>query len=271
MNSAMDAEVVAIQRFVLNCTAPLLLEQGERVGILGTGTFFTVGGRFFVITASHLFGPQIDPNNIGLPLNLHRADIVTLGPATIHSPKESGIDVSVIELKNERLVSDLTRTWRFTSAQNIGRFKPTQTTFLVAGYPDSQSSVTPEWIRSEPATFLTSPLKEVPTDVLFTDPFDPAVDLLFRYGRVGEHLDGATVVTPDLGGMSGASIWAFEPEVQQQTLWQPDSQVKIVGIQSGFVHGRCVLAKNWGAVAVLFGNIDEALGREVQEAYFGDA
>jgi hypothetical protein len=55
-------EMGATERFLISCTVPLIYQNAQRICVLGTGTFFEVGGRHFLVTTGHLF-KNIDPNN----------------------------------------------------------------------------------------------------------------------------------------------------------------------------------------------------------------
>jgi len=48
----------SIEQFVARFTIPIMYAFSRGDGILGTGTLFQTGDRFFVITASHLFDPD---------------------------------------------------------------------------------------------------------------------------------------------------------------------------------------------------------------------
>ena len=265
-------EVLAIEQFLLSCTVPLVLEVENRTGLLGTGTLFTVDGRYFIITASHIFEGNVDVNSIGVPLNTRRAEIVTFGPSTIYRPQLKSIDVAVIELKDRPRIAEFEAAYRFLTPNHLGRFHPTQTTFVIGGYPESLSSESAECLISKPTTFVTSHLPRPPSNVVLTEPVDAQFDLFFDYRREAEKLDGDAIATPALEGVSGASVWAFERDGTESTaVWLPESQIKIIAIQSGYAHGSFVRAKNWSAVAVLFGNIDSELARLVQHRYFDQA
>jgi hypothetical protein len=262
-------EVLAIEQFLLSCTVPLVLELEHRTGLLGTGTLFTVGGRYFIITASHIFEGKVDVNSIGVPLNTRRAEIVTFGPSTIYRPLLKSIDVAVIELRDPPRIAQFEEEYRFLTTNHLGRFHPTQTTFVIAGYPEALSSESAEWLISKPTTFVTSYLPRPPSSVVLTEPIDPQFDLFFDYRREAEKLNGNAIATPALEGVSGASVWAFDRGATASTaVWLPELQIKIIAIQSGYAHSAFVRAKNWAAVAVLFGNIDEELARLVQHRYF---
>ncbi|MNX56257.1 hypothetical protein D3C86_870460 [compost metagenome] len=88
----------------------------------------------------------------------------------------------------------------------------------------------------------------------------PELDLFFNYGYEGNLLMGKPVKTPELSGVSGASIWELHPTTG---IWTPESGTRVVGIQSAFRHLRYMRGKSWWAVARVLEQADSALAAAV--------
>lgn len=81
------------------------------------------------------------------------------------------------------------------------------------------------------------------------------LDLLFAYSREGMSITGQPVVTPELNAASGASIWEYRPI---RPLWTPpESVVRVVGVQSSYMHSKCFLAKSWLATLRLLEEVND--------------
>lgn len=76
---------------------------------------------------------------------------------------------------------------------------------------------------------------------IYTSPYpggaDDADHQMFRlkYARVASHPSGRLAETPNLEGVSGASVWALTNRAEG--LWTPEKVLKVVAIQASFKHG----------------------------------
>jgi hypothetical protein len=232
-------ELGTIEKFLIGCTVPLVYQSEERTGVLGTGAFFSLEGRPFLVTAGHLFR-SADPNKIGVPERAGK-DVAMwyLGHATIHHPKDTDEhDVAVIELLDQEFIQRARSGWNFLTEANVAVAEQVFENYIIAGYPDST-------VIYEDGTLRPTALMQ-----LYTAPYDGEVsgdrgefDLFFRYGREAGNTHGQRKETPALGGASGALVYGIaEPSTG---IWAPEGVLKVVGIQVSFVHSKYVRAKKW--------------------------
>ena len=90
-----NIEAVAIERFTLNVTVPILYDSGDSGQLLATGTLFKVENRSFIITARHIFDDLPDPTRLAYPENPTRGGLFTLGSFNRLFVKDSGSNQSV--------------------------------------------------------------------------------------------------------------------------------------------------------------------------------
>ncbi|WP_137823614.1 trypsin-like peptidase domain-containing protein [Pseudomonas sp. D(2018)] len=239
-----DEEMGAIERFLISCTVPLIYQNAQRTCVLGTGTFFEVSDRHFLVTAGHLF-EGIDPNNLGVPERSGQdVHIVTIGHGTIYHPKDTDEhDVAVIELLDTDFLRLVQSGWQFLSMANVATPDPTTTTYIVAGHPD------------ETVSYDSGVLRPAALFQIYTGRYEGEVasnrskfDLYLRYGQQASNTYGFKKDTPHLGGVSGASVYAVTPS--QSIIWAPEGILRIVGIQVAFVNEsrKYLHAKTWPLV-----------------------
>jgi hypothetical protein len=235
-------EKEAIELFLISCTVPLIYQDEKQTVVLGTGTFFEFDEHYFLVTAGHLFN-GIDPSNLHVPA-CSGSDVhtVPIDEFTIHSPKDTDeYDVAVIELLDAEFLRVVKSGWRFLTMANVGVSAPSATQYIVAGYPNETVSYNSGVLR--PTEFLQ----------LYTGPYEGAIvgdrgefDLFLRYGRQALNTHGRNRDTPDLRGVSGASVFLVTPP--QSTIWIPEEIIRIVGIQIAFVHSKYIRAKRWSLI-----------------------
>lgn len=232
-------ELGTIEKFLVGCTVPLVYQADDRTGVLGTGAFYWLDQRPFLVTAGHLF-QNADPNKIGVPERAGKdVTIWHLGHATIHRPKNTDEhDVAVIELLDHEFIDRARSGWTFLGESNLADPAQPFENYLISGYPDA--TVIYENTTLRPAT-LTQ---------IYTAPYLGEVDgelgefdLFFRYGREAGNTHGFSKETPHLGGISGALVYGLAD--RPSGVWSPEAVLKIVGVQVSFVHGKYVRAKKW--------------------------
>ena len=254
-------EAVAIERFALNVTVPIFLEVGDSGGLLATGTLFKVDGRAFLITARHVFDDLPDLTRLAFPENPVRGGLFTFGSFTVLKPREKYIDVAAVELTSGDTIARLEAGWQFLSLDNVAA--PSEVTadgaFFVAGYPASLTTTESGWTKGRLATAYTQRLPVIPSEA--AAPVVPELDLFFDYGHDAVSVAGEPVRTPQLPGVSGASIWELRPV---SGLWTPEAATRVVGIQSAYIHSKYIRAKNWWAVAKVLEQTDQTLASAVR-------
>lgn len=257
-------EVIALEQFLVRRSVPIFVELDGRALSRGTGTLFRVHDRSFLITASHVFDDGIDPNAIAMPTDPISGSIVTLGPATIFRPAEANIDVAAVELKCEETIARLSANWHFLGIENLANKYASAEHYVMCGYPKQMTTSSIDNVVARPVTFFSHTLANIPEAA--KRPIVSDLDLFLEYGRDAVAISGTDVDTPDLEGVSGASVWSLSTRPTQDPVWTPENRLLLVGIQTSFLHSQYVRCKAWSALAILFGNIDETLGRVVQDA-----
>ena len=254
-------EAEAIERFALHVTVPIFLEVADSGGLLATGTLFKVAGRSFLITARHIFDRVPDLTKLAYPENPLRGGLFTLGSFTILRPNEAHIDVAAIELKSVETIMRLEANWQFLSLANVAAASVNtgEGAFFVSGYPESLTKNEDGWTKGKLVTAYTQRLAAVPAEA--KQPVIPAIDLFFDYSREATSVTGKVIKTPELPGVSGASIWELRPV---SGVWAPETATRVIGIQSAYFHSKYIRAKSWWAVAKVFDQADDDLAKAVR-------
>ncbi len=247
-------EAAAIEKFALNVTVPILYETADAAVLHASGTLFEVAERQFVVTARHIFDDLPDLTRLAYPENPLKGNAHTFGSFQLAKPTEEHFDVAVMELQDSDTVSKLKTGWHFLSLANVALPSATAPdgSFFLSGYPASLTKKTGEWLRGAFATAYTQRIPEVPPEA--QPPIVSELDLFFDYGHDAISIAGKDVRTPELPGCSGASVW----EIKQTSpgIWTPESVVRVVGVQSAYVHSKYFRAKSWWAVAKILEKID---------------
>jgi hypothetical protein len=254
-------EAIALERFVHSVSPPLVLEIGEALARChGTGTLFEIEGRYFIITARHIFD-GIDASALAIPEHPTEGGMHTLGCINIYRPDQPHVDVAAIELLQTEIISKLQRSWQWLSLANVAL--PTNSVsasnFFVSGYPTAESKEREGSLAGKLCTAYTQRLIKTPAEAGL--PVTEGLDFFLEYKREAYDLSGQLMTTPVPPGMSGASIWERR---SVSGVWTPESSARVVGIQTSFVHSEFLRAKSWMAVAILLSKVDSHLEKLVK-------
>ncbi|KDR26211.1 MULTISPECIES: hypothetical protein [Caballeronia] len=254
-------EVIAIERFAFNVTLPILLEVGADTVLRATGTLFRIAQRRFVITARHIFD-NVDHEKFGYPESPLQGGTSTFGTANYILPKEEHVDVAVIELLDEKTIQCLDTNWQYLSLDNVAPVSgsTSDNAFFVSGYPGSLTEMDRGWVKGRLVTAYTQRMRSVPSGA--EDPIVPGLDLFFDYSGEATSVTGQPIQTPELPGVSGASIWEVVDNVSG--VWSPEAATRVVGVQSAYIHSKYIRAKSWLAVAQVLELADEQLAAAVR-------
>jgi hypothetical protein len=251
-----------VESFVLSVTLPILLDHESGVKLLATGTLFKVGGQHFLVTARHVFDGISKPENLAYPEAPRRGGTHTFGKSVVVKPDDENIDVAVVLLDETETVDRLTKSWQFLSLKNIAApaVNAPDGHFFVAGYPASLTKSIDGWLSGSFVTAYTQRMPEAPVEA--TQPVSAELDLFFDYGKKAVSTSGIEIDTPELPGVSGASIW--QPREFVGTIWTPEAALSVVGVQSSYIHSKYIRAKSWWAVAKVLEKIDASLAFAVR-------
>lgn len=255
-------EAAAIEKFALNVTVPILLETTNGAGLLATGTLFEIAERQFIVTARHIFDDVRDLTTLAFPENPLKGGLHTFGSFQLAKPTEEHFDVAVMELQEAETIAKLKSGWQFLSLSNVALPSATSPdgAFFLSGYPGSLTKNSGGWLQGAFATAYTQRIPDTPSEAL--EPVIPQLDLFFDYGHEATSITGKQIKTPELPGASGASVWEHKPS--STAVWTPESVVRVVGVQSAYVHSKYFRAKNWWAVAKVLEQIAPPVAEAVR-------
>jgi hypothetical protein len=204
----------------------------------------------------------VDPATLAYPEKPLGGAINTFGHANILKPIEVHVDVAVIELLDPETVQRFDENWQYLTLENVA--KASKNTHggscFFSGYPASLIRNDDGWTKGKFVTVYTQRIPSVPPEA--SHPVTPGLDLFYDYGYEGTSLSGETVRTPELPGVSGASIWELAPNAP--LVWSAEAVTRVVGIQSAFIHSKYIRAMSWLAVAKVLEQSDEQLALAVR-------
>ena len=237
--------VAECTRRIERVTIPLFGFQDDQVKRDRTGVLYRVGGRSFILTASHDLH-EIVQNNI--PLCIGAADsvdlLIPLVDCQFHGTEEEGRDVAAIELTDE-IVSQLSPKMQFLTHSDICLAdSDSNALYVMFGYPEdwfSPSADSP--LENEPLACVCQPYKgsRVPNAY-----FDPRVHILLGFSRTAVDLaDQSTHQLPRLNGVSGCGIWKIGKRSKDGfERWDPD-RMHLVALQHRWSERRDYIKGTW--------------------------
>ena len=246
----------ACREFAKRCTVPIVARGLQKWGVHGTGTFFEIDGISFLVTAAHVLKELLSEDDIpcGVPLgNAGESEILDFSGCQVLQPDQSlpiNTDAAVVILPNDQ-VQDLKRQWTFLSVRNVGKVPEGPTDFIVVGFPTELNSISLDAsvLEGELLSLLTTTFKGEPEG--WTVPPNDDLDLFLEHKDTMVLEDGSICRTPEIHGMSGASVWAILPEDQGSGLWIPENAMKVVGVQGSVSTGSWMRAASWAVVVYL--------------------
>lgn len=259
--STIDPEIMtAIGEFTKQLTVPILYEDPAVLDQVGTGTLFTIAGRYFLVTAAHLF-ERTDPAQFAIPSNpIRDPDPSTLGRYELFKPKEDFVDIAVLELREPKTIDKIKNGWRILTLDNTSNASA-RGVFALCGYPSERAKrVGTHLIGGSLIAAYSERMQEIPEGA--EKPIHPELDLFFFYDLEATGIDGKQLATPHLGGTSGASVWEYR-EPDRTTFWTPERAFKIVGVQSSFRKGDFFRAKSWRFVLEILRKADAMLAEAI--------
>jgi hypothetical protein len=252
----------AIHEFSAKATVPLLYQQGDTLGLLGSASPFSIASRHFLVTAQHLFdGHQFDFKHVAMLYGFSAREAFTLGNFRVVKPSVENVDFGIIELLDEETIAQVASLWQFLTLDSIS-LDSSARHVAVTGYPEQKFVASTSRLSVVPVTLFTEKLPNAPANLL--DPPQPGLDLYYAHEEEAYLLGTGRSKVPGMKGMSGASIWAYRE--QEAKLWHPSKILKTIGVQSAYVPGKYIRGKSWLAVAQGFYKIDHDLARAITQA-----
>lgn len=255
-------ESAAIEAFALGCTVPLLLRTELSIDLHASGTLFESHGQQFIVTAAHIFDGLTRTSQLVVPVSAGKGSLIDLEGLKVYLSEPD--DVALIELTDCRVRAILSEGWRFLSTVNISGPTATESdsAFFLTGYPGSETHKQGDWLFSKGYTIYSQRILDAASAGALSE--RPGIDLFFEFGHTAVSLTGGSVSTPDLPGVSGASVW--ELKTPSEGVWAPELVASVVGIQSS-VHreNKFFRAKSWIPLARLFEQVDRDLALAVRK------
>lgn len=262
-------EALAIEKFTLNVTIPIFIDDVPTPRFHATGTLFNINNRIFIVTAGHAFGNDFDlAEKLAYAETPLKGSFYSIGEFDLFKPKEDFIDVAVMEIKSLDTISKLKSGWKFLTLSNIAFPSKTLSdgAFFVAGYPAVLSQRNGDSLIGKYTTAYTQQIPVAPQEA--EPPVIEELDLFFDYSHEASSITGERINTPKLHGVSGASIW--ELGSKKSLIWTPESVVHVVGVQSSFAHSKFIRAKSWLAVVKVLEQVDINIADEVRSKLYED-
>ena len=189
------ARANAISAALLQRAVPLSRIDAGRLEPLATAALVHHSGRVGLLTAAHIFD-RVQTGDIAVPLprDGRVAELRSVRVCVVTHPYS---DLAVVWIDDRLLAQQLGMNWKASLIRDwaIGDTLPAN--YVLAGYPACNAR------RIDGCVYI-KPL------ILFTE----AVDVqLYAYARTGERIDGETIWTPELDGVSGATLWSISEEL----------------------------------------------------------
>ncbi len=189
-----DARADAIGAALLRRAVPLWRVNDGRIEPLATAGLVRHGERIGLLTAAHIF-EQTCTGDLAVPLP-RDGRIAHLRSVRIHIVTHPVNDVAILWIADRSLARRLGANWEASSMHDWTPAEATRASYVLAGYPACNA-------RRVDGCVYVKPL------ILFTGLLDTQ---RYIYARTAERLDGMTIWTPELDGVSGAMLWGISDE-----------------------------------------------------------
>jgi hypothetical protein len=225
---------------IARCMVPLFGLQKQQLILNGTGTLFSIGSRFFVLSAAHVLDypgifkiPYYVPSaDQGEPVLLKITKIVSsplpkgADPLDIDMRDNDRFDIAIGELDSES-AAKLTHYWRFARLMELDiATLARQAYHYVLGFPVSMTQSDPVARTSDvKALSYATGLYEGQRDSR-----DSSAELLLDYPEQNQDAAGLPTTVPHPRGISGCGIWRLLTPGKRMSDWSPDD-VRLVGIE----------------------------------------
>jgi hypothetical protein len=256
----------ALGPVMMQTVTPITGSLVGRTDQLGTGAFFRVSGRSFLVTAAHVLEDAKKDNYLLRILDGGATLESQSGCKDVALPKwkayvgQSPADVAVVPLSDEVLAALPSRRFLGPSEVAVRAARPGGC--WVMGFPAESVEYPDARKRMTLKPFLiASPLIDAPPSL---DDYDERFHFLLDAQR--DQLrwpDGTAAEMPlALHGISGCPVWQV---LWPDGRWQPE-HARIIGVQIGYFRKRsAVLATHWGAVAALLYEYLPELREEIEQ------
>ncbi len=220
------ARADAICDALLKRAVPLSrLDQG-RLEPLATAAVVRDGARVGLVTAAHIF-ERAHWGDLAVPLPRDGC-VARLHSARVRLVMHPDNDVAILWIGDRSLAQRLSASWEASSTAGSTVTSSAPATYVLVGYPACNA-------RRVDGCVYTKPL------VLFTESLDAG---RYLYARTAERIDGVTIWTPELDGVSGAMLWRISDEDDDDVA----CVLRPAAIQVAFTHNAHLRAESIACV-----------------------
>ena len=225
----------AIAAALLKRAIPLSRLNDGRLEPLATAALVRDGHRVGLLTAAHIF-EQAQAGDLAVPLP-RDGRIAQLHSARVRIAAHPVSDVAILWIGSSSVAQRLCANWQSDSMRSSMRdwtaADSMHANYVLAGYPTCNA-------RRVDGCVYAKPL------ILFTSSIDTQ---RYHYARTAERLDGMTIWTPELDGVSGATLWGISDEEDDDAC-----VLHPAAIQTAFLHSAHLRAESLGCVLDLLNN-----------------
>jgi len=209
----------AIRDALLRRAVPLSRLVDGRLEPLATASLVIDGADRALLTAAHIF-EQASVGDLVIPLP-REGRLLTVRSTRTRVVAHPELDVAMLWFSDRTPGARLCANWTACPLREwCGHDVRPATLYAIAGYPAANMRRADGCVHVKPA-------------VLFTGALD---DVRYAYARTALRVDGFEIQTPELDGVSGATVWAVEPTGSGSI----DCVLRPAAIQVAFHHGRHV-------------------------------
>lgn len=223
------ARADAIRDALLTRAVPLSrLDQG-RLQPLATAALVHDGARVGLVTAAHIF-ERAHWGDLAVPLP-RDGHLARLHSARVRLVMHPDNDVAILWIGDRSLAQRLCANWEVSSMTGLTVIGSTPATYVLVGYPACNARRIDGCVYSKPL-------------ILFTGSIDAE---RYLYARTAERMDGVTIWTPELDGVSGAMLWRISDEEDDDVA----CVLRPAAIQVAFTHNAHLRAESITSVLEL--------------------
>lgn len=211
------ARAHAIREALLRRAVPLSRLVDGRLEPLATASLVIDGPHRAVLTAAHVFD-QASVGDLVIPLPRERR-LMPLRSARVRVVAHPTLDIALVWFADRAASDGLCASWtacplRQWCAPAAGQAP----LYAIAGYPAVNA-------RRADGCIYVKPV------VLFTGPLGAG---RYAYARTAQRIDGLEIHTPELDGLSGATVWAVEADGSDDIA----CVLRPAAVQVAFRHGH---------------------------------
>jgi hypothetical protein len=213
------ARAHAIREALLRRAVPVSRVVDGRLEPLATASLVVDGMHRALLTAAHVL-EQANVGDLAIPLPRDQR-VLLLRSARIRVIAHPRLDLAMLWFDERTAGERLCANWSACPLRDwcCGADQPARL-YAIAGYPAVNARRTDGRVYVKPA-------------VVFTGALDAC---RYAYARTAQRIDGLEIHTPELDGVSGATVWAVDDE-------GPDDIACVLrpaAVQVAFQHGRHV-------------------------------